>query len=120
MGDGALFLNEELLLSSRPSEVALGPDGQGNDMVVLTLALLHGLEDHPHRLEAPPVVARLVPGGLYRQKCGLLQRDVAEGLARGVELEFFVLLILLVPLLALVVDHRKPPGHSGRSRLPPL
>ena len=98
MGDGALFLDEELLLARGPLKVPCRSEGQRYDVGILAFALPHDLENHPNRLKAPSIVAGVVSGSLDGQEGSLVQRDVAKGLPCRVELD----LLLFLPFL---IDH---------------
>ena len=100
-GDGAFLFYKKLLAAGSAGEVALGPEGEGDDVVVLGLVGLGDVEGHADVGESPSVVAGLVPGGAHGQDLGLVQGDIAQGLAGRVELD------LLIVLLAFVLDH----GH---------
>ena len=93
MSDYSLFLDEELLAPRSAGEVSLGAKGQGDDVVVFPILLLHHVENHSDPGKARPVVARVFPCRPHREDTGLLQRDVAHGLASQVEIEFVFLFL---------------------------
>ena len=65
MGDGSLFLDEELLLAGPTREVILRPEGQGDIVVILTLISLDNLEGHGNSLVLTTVLTGVLPGRLH-------------------------------------------------------
>ena len=101
MGNLSLFLDEKLLLSRSAGERTLGPEGQGDHIVVFGLFFLNDLKGHRDIRETASVLSGRLPGGAHSQYTGLVQRDVTQGLALGRKLE------LLFFFFAAVFSHFK-------------
>ena len=73
----------------------MGPEGQGNDVIVFFFSRRYRLEGHGNSLVLAAVLTGGLPGRLHGQEPGLGKGNIANGLtfAGEVELLFFLALV---------------------------